>query len=127
MKTMFLFHCKRNKNSKKDLSKVRCFACNQYGHFSSQCPEKKMKKKEEDIVVAATGEEADFARRFKKEFSLFSLISSTESNGVVRIGTLYIDNGASRHMTRTWHLLCIIAETCPDRFVQSEGGHACVV
>ena len=52
-----------------------------------------MKKKEEDIVVAATGEEADFARRFKKEFSLFSLISSTRSNGVVWNGTLYIDNG----------------------------------
>ena len=106
------------------MSKVRCFACNQYGHYASQCLEKKKKKKEEDTVVAATAEEADFARRFKKEFSFFSLISSSDSNGVVQNGTWYIDSGASRHMTGIWHIFCIIAETGPNRFVHPEGGHA---
>ena len=66
---------KSKKKSKKDLSKVRCFACNQYGHFASQCPEKK-KKNEKDTVVVATIEEEEFTRRFEKEFSLFSPISS---------------------------------------------------
>ena len=66
------------------MSKVRCFACSQYGHFASQCLEKKKtKEEEEDTVVATTAEEEDFARRFEKEFSLFSLISSVSSNGVV--------------------------------------------
>ena len=83
---------KSKKKSKKDLSKVRCFAWSQYGHFAS-------KKEEEDMVVAATAEEEDFARRFEKEFSLFSLISSVGSNGVVHNGSCYIDSGASRHMT----------------------------
>ena len=84
----------------------------------------KKKKHEEDTVVAATAKEANFARRFEKEFSLFSLISSASSNGVVQNGTWYIDSGASHHMTGIWHIFCIIAETGPNRFVQSEGGHA---
>jgi hypothetical protein len=29
---------KRKKGSKIDISKVRCFACNEYGHYASQCP-----------------------------------------------------------------------------------------
>ena len=74
-------------------------------------------------MVATTTEE-DFARRFEKEFLLFSLISSVDSNGVVQNGTWYVDSGASRHMTGIWHIFCIISETGPDRFVQSEGGHA---
>ena len=77
-------------------------------------------------MVATTTEE-DFARRFEKEFSLFSLISSVGSNGVVQNGTWYIDSGVSRHMIGIWHILCIISETGPDRFIQLEGGHARVV
>ena len=55
---------------------------------------------------------------------MFSLISSARSNGVVQNGTWYIDSGASCHMTRIWHIFCIIVETSPDRFIQLEGGHA---
>ena len=55
---------------------------------------------------------------------MFSLISSVGSNGVVQNDTWYVDSGASRHMTGIWHIFRIISETDPDRFVQSEGGHA---
>ena len=58
---------------------------------------------------------------------MFSLISSVGNNGVVQNGTWYIDSGASRHMNGIWHILCMIFETGLDWFVQSEGGHACVV
>ena len=58
---------KSKKKFKKGLSKVRCFACRQYGHFAYQCLEKKKKKEEKDTVVAATAEEEDFARRFRKD------------------------------------------------------------
>jgi hypothetical protein len=27
---------------KKDLSKIKCFTCHKFGHYASQCPEKKM-------------------------------------------------------------------------------------
>jgi hypothetical protein len=37
---------KKKGNYGRDLSKVRCYCCNQLGHLASQCPEKKKKKKE---------------------------------------------------------------------------------
>jgi hypothetical protein len=30
---------------KKDLSKVKCFACHKSGHYASQCPEEERKRK----------------------------------------------------------------------------------
>jgi hypothetical protein len=36
---------KKKGNSGRDLSKVRCYCCNQLGHLASQCPEKKKKRK----------------------------------------------------------------------------------
>ena len=98
------------------MRKFWCFACNQYGHFASQCLEKK-KKKEEDTIVAAIAEVEDFARRFEKEFSLLSLISSESSNGVLQNGSGYIDSGFSCNMTRIWHIFHIISETSFDQFV----------
>ena len=37
---------KKKGNSRRDLSKVRCYCCNQLGHLVSHCPERKKKKKE---------------------------------------------------------------------------------
>jgi len=30
---------------KKDLSKIKCFTCHKFGHYTSQCPKKKMEGK----------------------------------------------------------------------------------
>jgi hypothetical protein len=37
---------KKKGNSGRDLSKVRCYGCNQLGHLTSQCPKKKKRRKE---------------------------------------------------------------------------------
>jgi hypothetical protein len=37
---------KKKVNFGRDLSKFRCYCCNQLGHLASQCPERKKKKKE---------------------------------------------------------------------------------
>ena len=46
---------------KKDLSTVKCFACQKIGHYAGQCPKKKKKKKQQ---ATALMEVEDFAARF---------------------------------------------------------------
>jgi hypothetical protein len=48
----------------RDMSKVRCFACGEMGHYVGQCPKKK--KKQQD-GTAATTEEEEFTAQFERE------------------------------------------------------------
>jgi len=77
---------------KRDMSKVKCFACQKIGHYASQFPN--MKKKEKSKVAAST-EVDEFSAKFKKDFSLAASPSSKE----VSTHVWYISNGASSHMT----------------------------
>jgi hypothetical protein len=74
---------------KKDMSKVKCFACHKMGHYASQFPNKKKKQ------VAASAEMEEFSTKFKKEFYLLVCLSSSASSTSV----WYVDSIASRHMT----------------------------
>jgi hypothetical protein len=116
---------KKKGNSGRDLSKVRCYCCNQLGHLASQCPERKKKRKEQegpDTTTTTTME--DFSSKFDMEFSLVTLVSSVGSVGFVGDSRWIVDSGASCHMTRIWRVFLIITETGPDRMVVSEGGMA---
>ena len=64
---------------KKNLSKVRCFACNEYEHYAGQCPHKKKNKEKRDEQVAAAKEVDEFTNRFEREFSLASFVHGHES------------------------------------------------
>jgi hypothetical protein len=74
---------------KKDMSKVKCFACHMFGHYAGQCPNKKKKQ------TTASTEVEEFSTKFDKEFSLIVCLSMRTTH----INTRYIDSGASRHMT----------------------------
>ena len=37
---------KQHDGEKKDMSKVKCFACQKMGHYAGQCPNKKKKKQQ---------------------------------------------------------------------------------
>jgi hypothetical protein len=72
------------------MSKVKCFACDQFGHCVGQCPNKKKKQ------VAASAKVEEFTHRFEKEYSLTTCLSSRASSTCI----WYIDSGVSRHMIR---------------------------
>jgi hypothetical protein len=59
----------KSNEKKKDMSKVRCFACHKTGHYASQCLNKK-KKKQETEVLAST-KIVEFAEKYE-EFSLMT-------------------------------------------------------
>jgi hypothetical protein len=74
---------------KKDMRKVKCFACHKFGHYAGQCPNKKKKQ------TTASAEVEEFSTKFDKEFSLIACLSSRTTTP----DTWYIDSGASCHMT----------------------------
>ena len=65
---------------KKDLSKVKCFAINEYGHYAGQCPHKKKNKEKRDEQVPVAEEVDEFTNRFEREFSLASFVQGHESD-----------------------------------------------
>jgi hypothetical protein len=75
------------------MNKVKCFACNQLGHYAGLFPNRRKKKKQGGI--AATTEEDEFASQFERECSLIACCSTVETPP----RTWYMDNGASSQMS----------------------------
>jgi hypothetical protein len=80
---------------KKDLSKVKCFPCHKTRHNASQCSEKMQQ-------VATTVETQ--MDKFSMKFEDFSLVSYLSTSTITR-SALYLDNGASHHITEARKLL----------------------
>jgi hypothetical protein len=115
---------KKHGSSRKDLRKFRQFLCNHFGHLASQCSERKKKKEEEEeegLVIVAKKIVTDFVDKFDREYSLFTLVSSAKSTGIVSDNRWIIDNGASCYMTRIWCIFLSIIEIGTGQLVQSEG------
>ena len=105
------YHQKDNSvRTNKDLSKLRCYTCDERGHFSRNCPMNKSgskkKKNSKRRHHAHTGEDDDPPR---KRVTQESEDSSSDEEYVpisaltrtVTHGSKYwlIDSGASKHMT----------------------------
>jgi hypothetical protein len=73
---------------KKDMRKVKGFACHKFGHYAGQCPNKRKKQ----TTASATVEE--FSTKFDKDFFLVVYLSTRTTHS----DTWYIDSGSSRHM-----------------------------
>jgi hypothetical protein len=83
---------RQGSKKKFDTSKVKCFACHQLGHISSQCPNRKKGKPKKHM--AATADMDAFAAIFEDEFSPLACLSTS-----MVTSTWYNASGASCHMT----------------------------
>jgi hypothetical protein len=61
---------KPKSEGKKDMSKVKCFACHKFGLYAGQCPNNKKKQ------TTTSTEVEDFSTKFDKEFSLVVCLST---------------------------------------------------
>ena len=82
---------------KKDMRKVKYFACHKTSHYPSQCPNKKKKGKNETQTIASI-EIKDFVEKFEKEFSLVSCLLCGGHAGFEDIGEWVVDSHAYSHM-----------------------------
>ena len=83
---------------KKDERRVRCYACNEFGHYDGQCPNKKRGKQEMEEQVAATAKIESFAAKFDIEFSLVIVVSSYGSSRPMDVGKWIVENVYFEHM-----------------------------
>jgi hypothetical protein len=107
----------KNIENKKDMSKVRCFACHKIGNYASQCPNKKNKKSE--LELSASAEVAKFAEKYEREFSL--MFGPLSSGGLVfkDIEVWFMDSGSSRHITRMRLMFLSVSDTGSHFHVKS--------
>ena len=95
-------------NARKDLSRIRCYTCDEVGHFAKDCPKNKNKKKGNKRRHHAHAAEDDepSTKRIKQESDDSSsdeeyvLISALMGNITHGSNDWLIDSGASKHMTR---------------------------
>eukprot|EP00253_Pinus_taeda_P003058 PITA_03058 len=87
-------------DKKKDMTKVKHFRCHELGHFATNCPLKKSKKKSSGGAVSEA-----LASQFELEFSLITCLASSMMGNV-----WYLDSGASFHMTRDKYLFSDLEE-----------------
>jgi len=72
------------------MSKVKCFACHEFGYFASRSPKKRKGK----IAMSTIVQMEEMAEKFDKNFSLVSCLF-----GIVTRVVWFMDSGASHHMT----------------------------
>jgi hypothetical protein len=96
---------------KKDLSRIRCFECHEFGHYASQCPLRRGRGRRQQASTAEVDEVAD---RFQREILLVSSLSGIVSSRERWL----VDSGASCHMTGARELFDTLTETGPDLCVE---------
>lgn len=99
------------KGKQKDLSKLKCFNCGEYGHYSTRRLKKQgddEKKKGKQVAGVTTSTKIDdLSKRLESED--FAFISHF-FEGAIDEAAWYVDSGASKHMTGSQDMFETLAE-----------------
>ena len=107
-------HAKGKGKKKKDVSKVRCFACQQKGDYVGQCPNK---KKGKEVGASELVAIAEFSEKFEKEFSLMACLGGIGCLGCNGNLAWFLDSGASQHMIRMRNVFLSYSKLDSGNFV----------
>ncbi|KAH9322750.1 hypothetical protein KI387_017389 [Taxus chinensis] len=62
----------QGEKKKKDSSKIKCYGCHEFGHYVSDCPERKKNEKKGKKQVAASASADELSSRMEDEFALIA-------------------------------------------------------
>ena len=96
------------------MTKVKCFACQQKGHYIGQCPNR---KKSKEVETSASAEVEEFSERFEREFSFMACLGGFGCMGYSGSLTWFLDSGATRNMTGMRNVFLSYKELSPGSFV----------
>ena len=92
-----------------------------FGNYVGQCPNKKRGKQEKEEQVAATAVIENYTVKFKKEFSLVTVVSSCNSSRPMDVGKWIVESAYCEYMIVMRDAFLTI-ETIPKQLTQDGEG-----
>ena len=93
---------------------MRCFGCQQKGHYVGQCPNK---KKGKEVETSPSVVVKEFSEKFEKEFSFMACLGGFGCMGFSGSLAWFLDSGATRNMKGMRNVFLSYSKLSPDSYM----------